>query len=76
MKNSVWLSLLVCVALALGSLALWAYPFSIKCPIDGEDMYFTHQVGYGRDAVCWYAHNYNDGTHTVKHEAYVPCPDR
>lgn len=72
---------LVVVALTFGAVALWARPGSIKCPIDGEYMFFDRQVGYGQDAVCWYSHMAHvpnpdgQGFVTVKHEAYVPCGD-
>ena len=79
MKRSVLLAISVAFAILLGSLALWARPASIKCPIDGEYMFFDHQVGFGDDAVCWYTHNHTDydaeGAHRVRHDAYVPCGD-
>jgi hypothetical protein len=81
MKKHGLLFLLVVAALTLGSLALWARPGSIKCPIDGEYMFFDRQVGYGHDAVCWYSHMATvqnpggQGVSRVKHEAYVPCGD-
>ncbi len=34
------------------AITAYAHPYSIKCPRDGQDMYFTHQVGYGKDAYC------------------------
>jgi hypothetical protein len=43
MKKHGLLFLLVVAALTLGSLALWARPGSIKCPIDGEYMFFDRQ---------------------------------
>ncbi len=81
MQRRVWSVVLVAVALTLASVALWAHPISIKCPIDGQDMFFDHQVGYGEDAYCWYSHIANvpspDGSGMVatKHEAYVLCGD-
>ena len=78
-KYAVVFLLVVVATLMLGSLALWAYPASIRCPIDGEYMFFDHKVGYGPDSVCWYTHNHTvydrEGAHTEKHDAYVPCPD-
>jgi hypothetical protein len=54
-----------------------AHPFTIKCPRDSEDMMFDHQVGYGKDAFCWYSHNVwdNNAGGMVKHEAYIACND-
>ncbi len=79
MQRNVWSFVLVVVALMLASVALWAHPVSISCPIDGEYMFFERQLGYGTDAVCWYSHihaNYEYGKPaTEKHEAYIPCGD-
>lgn len=65
---------------ALIAAAAFSYPASIKCPIDGEYMFFDHKVGYGEDSVCWYAHTHNvfdsHGAHSEKHTAYIPCPDK
>lgn len=61
--------------IALASIPLWAHPFNIKCPYDGDYMSFDHQVGYGRDAYCWYSHTHFDGGKSVKHEAYISCDD-
>lgn len=55
-----------------------SHPFTIKCPVDGQGMMFDHQVGWGKDAVCWYSHTVNDPQNVyrmVKHDAYIPCPD-
>jgi len=55
-----------------------AHPATIKCPIDGGPMTFDHQVGAGKDAVCWYSHHGCDPQHPLvcgKHEAYVNCND-
>jgi len=71
--------LLVALAvLALGSLTLWARPMFVKCPQDGENMMFDHQVGYLGDAVCWYSHYHNDITPdgkmvSVKHDFPIFC---
>jgi len=77
------LFLLVVAALTAGSLALWAHPVSIKCPIDGDFMTFDHQVGTGDQAVCWYSHTAyvsnpdpdGVGPVAVKHKAYTSCDD-
>lgn len=64
-------------ALASLATALWARPFTINCPYDGESMTFDHQVGFGPSAVCWYKHTTLDASsypaHRVTHEAYVAC---
>jgi hypothetical protein len=62
------------VFLALAS-ALWARPYTITCPYDGDSMYFDHQVGFGDQAVCWYSHRHydTDAGGMVKHKAYVSC---
>jgi len=76
MKTAVMILLLCLVGLAA---LTWAgsHPYSIKCPVDGNPMAYDHQVGYGRDAVCWYSHRNCDGypIHCEKHEAYIPCGD-
>jgi hypothetical protein len=72
---------LVCVVvmimLTLVAIHVMAHPWTVKCPRDGEDMTFDHQVGYGKDAVCWYSHNVWDieARAIVKHEAYIACND-
>lgn len=68
-------ALIVLVAiLALASaVKLWARPFTIKCPYDGDSMMFDHQVGIGRDAYCWYSHTAYENGRSVKHQAYVSC---
>jgi hypothetical protein len=79
MKKSVFLYFVVAFVMAAASTILWAYPGSIKCPTDGEYMFFDQKVGYGSEAVCWYKHKHTDfdaqGAHTVTHTAYIPCPD-
>lgn len=71
------LLLAVFAILALASaIKLWARPFTITCPYDGDSMMFDHQVGFGDRAVCWYSHEHLDTTYPfqrVKHSAYVPC---
>lgn len=46
-----------------------ARPYTIVCPYDGLLMRYSHQVGYGARAVCWYSHR----TLATLHSAYVPC---
>ncbi len=77
MKKSSLFLLLIPAILLFASLALWARPFTIKCPIDGEPMSFDHQVGFGDGAVCWYSHYGTDpetGT-SSKHQAYISCDE-
>jgi hypothetical protein len=74
MKRAVRLLLLMLITLTVIALA---HPFNVKCPIDGQNMMFDHQVGFGKDAVCWYSHEGCDpqtGT-CGHHEAYVSCGD-
>ena len=75
-KARIAVAFVVLVIAALTALA-WAHPFSVTCPIDGESMYFDHQVGYGANAVCWYSHYGCDprGKGCGKHEAYASCGD-
>lgn len=60
------------LAMLLAALILAGHPFQIQCPRDGHAMYFDHQVGFGKDAVCWYSHVING---QVKHESYISCGD-
>lgn len=67
--------LFVIAILAALASAVWAMPFSITCPYDGESMSYDHQVGFGQNAVCWYSHMHWDSQARamVKHKAYVSC---
>lgn len=77
MVRLVVISAAVLLLLSLVAIAVVAHPYTVKCPRDGNDMYFDHQVGYGKDAVCWYTHDaYEPGSfQSVKHEAYIQCND-
>jgi hypothetical protein len=52
-RRIVAIELLILLTLTVVAMA---HPFTIKCPIDGQSMMFDHQVGFGKDAVCWYSH--------------------
>jgi hypothetical protein len=53
------------------------HPFTVTCPRDGQQMMFDHQVGFGKDSVCWYSHTVFDSEagSLVKHEAHIACPN-
>ncbi len=75
MIRFVLVSVAVTLLLALVAIHVAAHPYTIKCPRDANDMTFDHQVGYGKDAVCWYSHTAYENSQYVKHEAYIACND-
>jgi len=72
MKRALLIALAILALVSLPD-TLLAHPFSIKCPRDGQSMWFDHQVGFGRDAYCWYSHQAYEEGEMVKHEAYISC---
>jgi hypothetical protein len=73
---------LLIVAL-VASFATWLYarPFSVPCPYDGQAMYFTgrmQSIGYNQES-CEYGHNAQvrdadgRGYHQVLHSTWIAC---
>jgi hypothetical protein len=79
MRNTMKALALACTiaAVSTANVAHAAEPSSIKCPIDGDSMSYSHSVGYGADRVCWYSH-YGTNPSTGEfgeHTAYIACPE-
>lgn len=73
----------VLAALLLGyATFLFARPFSVPCPIDGQPMHWDgNQQGTGSRASCEYEHDAyvqnpgGLGSHKVQHTTWVSCSD-